>query len=371
MIPRGSGDPLTPLARQAAVAERSTSPPRSDGTRWRGEVSLRAPGTFASSAMAQKQRDCLSRTGGSGEHVVGRRAMRPESAPSGHPVHAGNPAVRNLRFDDRPLLVFWEMTKACGLACAHCRACAQPDPGSDELTTAEGRALIEELASMGRPRPILILTGGDCLKRSDIVELVAHARDCGVPVAIAPSVTPELNLSILESLKELGVTTASLSLDGSSGATHDRIRGIEGHFDATLTAIELLKRAGYKVQVNTTVMAANLEELPEVAALLKERAVDIWEVFFLITTGRGTQVAGTTPEENEAVCHFLVDASRYGFTVRTVEAPFFRRVAAERKAGGDPRWMARARPLPPAPPESGAPPRPSHGAGPRAERSDP
>jgi radical SAM protein with 4Fe4S-binding SPASM domain len=123
-------------------------------------------------------------------------------------------------------------------------------------------------------------------------------------------------------------------MDGSSGATHDGIRGIDGHFASTLTAIELLKSAGYRVQVNTTVMAANLEELPEFAALLKEHAVDIWEVFFLITTGRGTEVAGTTPEENEAVCHFLVDAARHGFTVRTVEAPFFRRVAAERMLGG-------------------------------------
>jgi radical SAM protein len=259
--------------------------------------------------------------------------VRPDAGASVGALDDGQPVVRSVRFDDRPLLVFWEMTKACDLACMHCRACAQREPGDDELTTAEGRALINELASMGRPRPILILTGGDCLKRSDILELVAYARHCGVPVAIAPSVTPGLTLSTLRSLRELGVATASLSLDGASGSTHDRIRGIDGHFESTLQAIDLLQGLGFKVQINTTVMAANLGELPEVAALLKDHAVDIWEVFFLITTGRGTEVAGTTPEENEAVCHFLLDASRYGFTVRTVEAPFFRRVAAERKAG--------------------------------------
>jgi len=77
-------------------------------------------------------------------------------------------------FDDRPLLVFWEMTKACDLSCFHCRASAQPEPDSDELSGGEGRALIDELASMGRPRPILILTGGDCLKRPDIIELVSY-----------------------------------------------------------------------------------------------------------------------------------------------------------------------------------------------------
>ena len=98
-------------------------------------------------------------------------------------------AVR--RFDQRPLLVFWEMTKACQLACFHCRADAQLVGGSDELTTEEGRGLIDELASLGRPRPILILTGGDCLMRDDIIELASYAGSMNVPVAIAPSVTPQ------------------------------------------------------------------------------------------------------------------------------------------------------------------------------------
>jgi len=63
--------------------------------------------------------------------------------------------------------------------------------------------------------------------------------------------------------------------------------------------------------------------------------VNVWEVFFLITTGRGSEVTATSARENEEVCNFLVDASRYGFTVRTVEAPFFRRVARERASGID------------------------------------
>ncbi|MGO9029408.1 MAG: TIGR04053 family radical SAM/SPASM domain-containing protein [Acidimicrobiales bacterium] len=234
------------------------------------------------------------------------------------------------RFDDRPLLVFWETTKACDLACVHCRADAQPDPGPDELSTAEGCALIDELAAIGSPRPILILTGGDCLKRPDILDLAGHAQASRVPVAVAPSVTPRLTSSTLAGLRRRGVRTASVSLDGATPATHDRVRGIDGHFDATLRAIGQLQRHGFSVQVNTTVMRSNLHELADVAALVHKRAVDTWEVFFLITTGRGTGVEATTPSENEDICHFLVDASRYGFTVRTVEAPFFRRVARSR-----------------------------------------
>ncbi|HEX7604956.1 MAG TPA: SPASM domain-containing protein, partial [Polyangiaceae bacterium] len=81
------------------------------------------------------------------------------------------------------------------------------------------------------------------------------------------------------------------------------------------------------------VMAQNLTELADIAVLMHEMGVDTWEVFFLITTGRGTEIAGSTPQENEDVCNFLVDASRYGFIVRTVEAPFFRRVVAWRREG--------------------------------------
>ena len=256
---------------------------------------------------------------------------------SADPAHAGHPgghpgtSSAGVRFDDRPLLVFWETTTACDLACRHCRACAVSEPRPGELTTDEGRALIDELAAVGRPRPILVLTGGDCLKRPDLVELVAHAEARQVPVALAPSVTALLEDETLRQVRAHGVTTASLSLDGAGPATHDGVRGIPGHFDRTIEAIARLRRHGFTVQVNTTVMAANLDELADVAVLLHSLGVDIWEVFFLITTGRGVDVAETTAAQNEDVCEFLVDASRYGFTVRTVEAPFFRRVSAERR----------------------------------------
>ena len=241
------------------------------------------------------------------------------------------------RFDQRPLLVFWEMTKACQLACFHCRANAQLVGGNDELTTKEGRGLIDSLASIGSPRPILILTGGDCLMRDDIVELAAYAQFMNVPVAIAPSVTPRLVDSTLRALRDVGVKSASLSLDGATPSTHDAVRGIDGHFESTIEAISRLRDHDFTTQINTTVMPSNVRELADVAVLLHDLKVDVWEVFFLITTGRGSDVTATSAAENEEVCHFLVDASRYGFTVRTVEAPFFRRVARERaESGGSP-----------------------------------
>ncbi len=248
-------------------------------------------------------------------------------------VNSTSHASSKAPFERRPLLVFWETTKACQLACYHCRADAQLTGAADELSTEEGATLIDSLAALGRPRPILILTGGDCLMRDDIVDLAAYAQSVNVPVAIAPSVTPRLSSPTLAALRRAGVKSASLSLDGARASTHDAVRGIDGHFESTVRAIGTLRAHGFTTQVNTTVMPSNVRELADVAKLLHEHQVDVWEVFFLITTGRGSEIDATTARENEDVCNFLVDASRYGFTVRTVEAPFFRRVALERARG--------------------------------------
>jgi radical SAM protein len=248
-----------------------------------------------------------------------------------HP--AGVTLPRTVDYAQRPMLVFWEMTRACLLACRHCRASAVRDPLPGELDGAEGRALIDQVAAFGRPYPILVLTGGDCLLRSDVFEMVAYADRLGIPVAMSPSVTPMLTSGAITRMVDAGVKAVSLSLDGATAATHDGVRGIPGHFDQTLPAVRALVDAGLKVQINTTVMQANLDELADIAALMAETGVAIWEVFFLVHVGRGEATGAVTPAEHEDVCHFLYDASHYGFTVRTVEAPFFRRVVVQRRAG--------------------------------------
>lgn len=237
-----------------------------------------------------------------------------------------------LNFNERPILVFWESTRACLLACKHCRAEAIETAAEGELSTAEGMQFIESLTSFGRPYPVLIFTGGDALMRPDIFELVARARALEIPVGMSPSVTPRLTDDNIERMAKLGVKVVSISLDGASAATHEGVRGIPGHFAQTVLAIQRLVSAGFEVQVNTTVMQENVSELPAVVQLLKETGVRIWEVFFLIQVGRGKGSVEIAPQEFEDVAHFLFEASTYGLTVRTVEAPFFRRVVAERKS---------------------------------------
>lgn len=234
----------------------------------------------------------------------------------------------------RPILVFWETTRACLLACRHCRASAIREPLPGELSTEEGERFVESLTAFGRPYPVLVLTGGDVLMRRDLLRLVRHARGLGLPVAVSPSATDLLLPETLVALREAGVKVASISLDGASAATHDGLRGVDGHLGDTLDAVRLLREHGFTVQVNTVVRPENVDELPDVAALVAAAGARIWEVFFLVRVGRGSELAELSSAENEDVCHFLVDASRYGFVVRTVEAPFFRRV--ERGGGLEP-----------------------------------
>jgi radical SAM protein len=203
------------------------------------------------------------------------------------------------------------------------------------LSPEEGRNLIDQVAGFGRPYPILVLTGGDCLLRPDIFELVEYANGKGVPVAMSPSVTPQLTDEAIQQMVDSGVKAVSISLDGSNAATHDGVRGIPGHFDKTIPAIKTLVAAGLTVQINTTVMSRNQDEMADIAAIVHETGADIWEVFFLVHVGRGEDTDSMNPQEHEEMCHFLVDASRYGFIIRTVEAPFFRRIVVQRRENPD------------------------------------
>jgi AdoMet-dependent heme synthase len=254
----------------------------------------------------------------------------------GSPDRSAFPAKSRapVNFDQRPMLVFWETTRACLLACRHCRASATTTPPPGELSQAAGRDLIDQVAGFGRPYPILVLTGGDCLLRPDLFGLVDHAVSLGVPVCLSPSVTPRLTPAMIGRIAGCGARAVSVSLDGACATTHDGVRGIAGHFSQTVRAIRSLVAAGVTVQVNTTVMSRNVTELADIAGLIAATGTHMWEVFFLVHVGRGVSTGAISPAQHGDVCHFLYDASRHGFVVRTVEAPFFRRVVAARRAGG-------------------------------------
>ncbi|MCE4612863.1 MAG: TIGR04053 family radical SAM/SPASM domain-containing protein [Desulfurococcales archaeon] len=243
-------------------------------------------------------------------------------------------------FNEKPLLVFWETTKACLLKCLHCRAEAITEPLPGELTTEEALGLIDQVAGFGKPSPILVFTGGDLLMRRDIWDLLEYAVSRGLRVAVAPSVTPLLNDESVKRLAAIGVQAASISIDSPYPGVHDSIRGIEGVWAESIRAVKKLQAAGIRVQVNTVVMKQTVDGLADMVKLLRDIGVDTWEVFYVIPVGRAGRSLDLTPQEWEDVSNFLYEASKYGLRVRTTEGPMFRRVAILRKLledkGADP-----------------------------------
>ena len=201
----------------------------------------------------------------------------------------------------------------------------------DELSHKDGVRLIDQMREFGEPYPALLLTGGDPLMRSDFFDLIHRAKRMGIYVAVAASVTPKLNEESIQKMKKAGVDIMSLSLDGATPATHDRLRGVKGTWHGTIQALQLATKLGLRTQINTTVMRSNLAELPDIFHLAKTNGSVAWEVFFLIRTGRGASMESLDAAECEQVMHLLYDAAQYGVPVRTAEGPHFRRVRAERE----------------------------------------
>ena len=237
-------------------------------------------------------------------------------------------------FDQAPLRVYWEITRACDLACRHCRAEAQAVPEPGELTTEQALALFDRLAVFappGQAPPHLVLTGGDPLKRADLFLLIAEAQARRLKVSLSPSATPLLTPAVIERLKVSGVEAISLSLDGSTAARHDAIRGIPGTFDRTLAAARAAEAVDLRVQINTLVSTETLGDLPAVYELVCALGASRWSLFFLITVGRGAVLEPVTPAQAETLLEWAAGLSRGAKPlITTTEAPHFRRITPNR-----------------------------------------
>lgn len=235
--------------------------------------------------------------------------------------------VRPLPSDpkERPFLVIWEVTQACDLACKHCRANAVTRPHPQSLTYSEGRRLIEQIASFGKPFPLVVFTGGDPFKRDDLYELVAYAHELGLHAAVSPSGTPLLTREALQRLQKAGCRTISLSLDGSSPVVHDAFRGVSGSFELTMAGARAALELGLKLQINTTIGRHNLHDLVHIAGLVAQLRVLTWSVFLLVPTGRAQSEQCLTPDDVESVLHFLVDVSDT-IPLKTTEGHHYKRV---------------------------------------------
>ncbi|MDR0483108.1 MAG: TIGR04053 family radical SAM/SPASM domain-containing protein [Cellulomonadaceae bacterium] len=251
------------------------------------------------------------------------------------------------QYERAPMIVYWELTNACDLACRHCRATAMPEAAPGELTTAEAVAVLDQVVEFGEPTPHVTMTGGDPLKRPDLLTLLDAAHERGLGVSLAPAVTPLLTKERLAEVQQHGVQAISLSLDGATAEFHDGLRGVPGTFDHTMEALEWAADLGLNVQVNTLVSAGNLHEIEQVFALLSTKTLMRWSLFFLISVGRGSELTELTPDAAE---NLMRQAAAWGrtapFQVRTTEAPSSRRVTAQTMMNrGMPRTAVEATPF--------------------------
>jgi AdoMet-dependent heme synthase len=234
-------------------------------------------------------------------------------------------------YSKTPMNVYWEMTQSCALACRHCRAEAISTPHPQELNFEESVAFLKQIPEFGAPLPQLILTGGDPLARADLYELIDEARNLGISISITPAATPALTREVLVRLKEHGVEGLGLSLDGSTAARHDSIRGVAGTFDRTIQAMRWAQELEMPVQINTLVAAETTDDLPAIYDLLRLFGIARWSLFFLISVGRGKVLQPLSPDEGEQLMRWVHAVSRKApFSVATTEAPSYRRVALQK-----------------------------------------
>lgn len=234
-----------------------------------------------------------------------------------------------LDYHQTPLLLIWEITRACALTCQHCRASAIDRRDPRELSTADGRKLIDDVAAMGTP--LIVFTGGDPLQRDDLEDLIRHARSRQLTVGTIPAATPRLTRDRVLALRDAGVHQLALSVDAENAAKHDAFRGVPGTFAKVIEAAAWIREAGVNLQANTVFGSWNAADFDAVAAFVESLGVVFWEVFFLVPTGRGAELQGCTAAQFEQLFERIYQLSkRAPFVIKVTEGQHLRRYVAQR-----------------------------------------
>ncbi len=232
-------------------------------------------------------------------------------------------------FDKAPFLILWELTRACALACKHCRAEAMPDAAEGELTLDECKKVLGEIKQFGNP--LIVLTGGDPARRKDLFEIIAEARRLGLKVAMTPSATPTTTRETIARLKKAGLERLAISLDAPDIDSHDDFRQVAGSYDWTLSIIGWAREFDLPVQINTTVTKHNYHQFDEMAELVASLGAVLWSVFFLVPVGRASERMQITAAEAESALIRMAKLADQGkIDVKSTAAPHFRRVLLQR-----------------------------------------
>ena len=226
-----------------------------------------------------------------------------------------------------PLVVSWNVTLKCNLKCAHCYINAAETELADELSTDAAKMLIHQITEVSRP--LLILSGGEPLMRDDIYEIIRYGADRGLRMGMGSN-GMLIDDETTKKLEEAGMGTVAISLDSSVPEHHDDFRGVKGCWQHAVDAIKSLKKSKIEVQVNSTVTLQNYDEVDDIMALAEDLGVDNFHLFFLVPTGRGTDIEDITPRMYEdMISSTLGKITKYKLNVKPSCAPQFMRVSKE------------------------------------------
>lgn len=226
-------------------------------------------------------------------------------------------------------MVAWEVTRSCNLACAHCRASSQKGPYPNELSKEECFKVLDEISSFAKP--VIILTGGEPLLRSDIFEITEYGKKCGLMMVMAPNgllLTDENIKKIMAS----GIKRISVSLDGPDATTHDDLRQVSGAFVGAISGIKRAKKAGLEFQINSTITKRNIKYLPDLMKLAKDLGAVAHHIFLLVPTGRGKEMEKEelAPDEYEETLKFLEkEKKNFPLEIKVTCAPHYNRILAQ------------------------------------------
>jgi radical SAM protein with 4Fe4S-binding SPASM domain len=239
---------------------------------------------------------------------------------------APNSAISNTE-QYVPLVISWNVTLQCNLKCSHCYINAKETNLVEELSTDAAKMLIHQITEVSRP--LLILSGGEPLLRNDIYEIIRYGADRGLKMGMGSN-GMLIDDEVAKKLKDAGMWTVAISLDSSDPARHDTFRGVKGCWNRAVNAIKTLKKAGIEVQVNCTVTRQNYHEIKDIVALAESLGVDNFHLFFLVPTGRGSDLHDITPEMyEEMIKSTLANTSESKLNVKPSCAPQFMRVSKE------------------------------------------
>ena len=224
-----------------------------------------------------------------------------------------------------PLVVSWNVTRECNLKCSHCYINASEDKLNGELTTKDGKKLMDQISKVSQP--LLVLSGGEPLLRPDIYELIKYGSSLGLKMGLGS------NGSLIDEpaaakLKTSGVATVSISLDSHISDQHDDFRGVQGAWEKAVDACKALTKNNVLVQVNTTLTHQNYSQIDDIMSLAEGIGVENFHLFFLVPTGRGKKIADISPQKYEdMITRTFAKVSNHTLNVRPSCAPQFMRIA--------------------------------------------